>query len=62
MPAIDLGLPAYRKIDIEAYFTGKGDFGEISSTSNCLDFQSRRFFTRYKNEDNKNYYVHTLVS
>jgi seryl-tRNA synthetase len=42
MPDNDLGSPAYRKFDIEAYMPYKGDFGEISSASNCTDYQSRR--------------------
>lgn len=42
MPPDDLGAPAYRKFDIEAWMPHKGDFGEISSLSNCTDYQSRR--------------------
>jgi seryl-tRNA synthetase len=61
MPSSDLGASAFRKIDIEAYLSGKDAFGEISSTSNCTDFQSRRFFTRFKDDDDENKYIHTLV-
>lgn len=60
----DLGAPAYKKYDLEAWMPGKGengDFGEITSTSNCLDFQSRRLKIRFKNpETGKNDFVHTL--
>lgn len=42
MPVHDLGLPAYRKYDIEAWMPSRNDFGEISSTSNCTDYQSKR--------------------
>ena len=41
----DLGGPAYRKYDLEAWMPGRGDngeWGEVTSTSNCTDFQSRR--------------------
>lgn len=60
----DLGTPAYRKYDIEAWmpFIGEcGDYGEVTSTSNCTDFQSRRLNTKFKNSaTGKNEYVHTL--
>ena len=44
----DLGGPAYRKYDIEAWMPGRGDFGEVTSTSNCTDYQSRRLKIRYR--------------
>ncbi|KAJ3158310.1 hypothetical protein HDU86_003019 [Geranomyces michiganensis] len=46
MPTHDLGAPAYRKIDIEAWMPGRGAWGEISSASDCTDFQSRRLNIR----------------
>ena len=48
MPTGDLGAPAYRKYDIEAWMPGLARFGEISSASNCTDYQSRRLNIRYK--------------
>ncbi|PRP77409.1 Seryl-tRNA synthetase [Planoprotostelium fungivorum] len=60
MPPDDLGAPAYRKFDIEAWMPHKQDYGEISSLSNCTDYQSRRLAMRYKDENKKNYYPHTL--
>ncbi|GME94163.1 unnamed protein product [[Candida] boidinii] len=40
---------------------GKGSWGEVSSTSNCLDYQSRRLTTKYRDsQDSKLKYVHTL--
>lgn len=48
MPNNDLGAPAYKKYDIECWMPGRGSFGEITSTSNCTDFQSRRLLTRYR--------------
>lgn len=58
----DLGAPAYRKWDLEAWMPGRngGDWGEVTSTSNCTDFQARRLNVRYKDVDGKNKYVHML--
>ena len=46
----DLGGPAYRKYDLEAWMPGRGGFGEITSTSNCTDYQARRLRIRYRPE------------
>lgn len=58
----DLGAPAYRKWDLEAWMPGRngGEWGEITSTSNCTDYQSRRLNVKYKDEHGKNTYVHML--
>ncbi len=58
----DLGAPAYRKWDLEAWMPGRngGEWGEVTSTSNCTDYQSRRLNTKYKDEEGKNKYVHML--
>lgn len=48
MPTEELGASAYRKIDIEAWMPGRGSWGEISSTSNCTDYQARRLHIRYR--------------
>lgn len=61
----DLGAPAYRKFDLEAWMPGRGDagdWGEITSTSNCTDFQARRLKIRFRRagEKKKNELVHTL--
>lgn len=62
----DLGGPAYRKYDIEAWMTMKadkgvqGDYGEITSTSNCTDYQARRLNIKYRKDDGSLEYVHTL--
>lgn len=45
MPANDLGAPAAKKYDIEAWMPGRGNWGELTSASNCLDYQSRRMRT-----------------
>ena len=47
----DLGGPAYRKFDLEAWMPGRGEngeWGEVTSTSNCTDYQSRRLGLRYR--------------
>jgi len=58
----DLGAPAYRKWDLEAWMPGRnnGEWGEVTSTSNCTDYQARRLNIRYKDEDGKNKFVHML--
>ncbi len=60
----DFGNPHYKKYDIEAWMWGRangaGDWGEVSSASNCTDYQARRLNIRYKNPDGENGYVHTL--
>ena len=63
----DLGAPAYRKWDLEAWMPGRaneahpeGDYGEVTSTSNCTDYQARRLNVKYHDDDGKNKYVHML--
>ncbi|NVB40717.1 serine--tRNA ligase [Pseudenhygromyxa sp. WMMC2535] len=46
----DLGGPAFRKFDIEAWMPGRGAWGEVTSTSNCTDYQARRLRIRYRPE------------
>ncbi|WP_445435863.1 serine--tRNA ligase [Candidatus Borreliella tachyglossi] len=60
--SFDLGAPAYRKYDIEAWMPGRGDkgeYGEVTSTSNCTDYQSRRLKIRYK-EDGQSKFAHMV--
>jgi seryl-tRNA synthetase len=60
----DLGGPAYRKYDLEAWMPGRGDggqWGEVTSTSNCTDYQARRLNVRFKHKAEKGtHFVHTL--
>lgn len=57
----DLGGPAYRKFDLEAWMPGRGQWGEVTSTSNCTDYQARRLNARYKIKGEKGtHFVHTL--
>ncbi|MCE2799376.1 MAG: serine--tRNA ligase [Planctomycetaceae bacterium] len=60
----DLGGPAYRKYDLEAWMPGRGnggEWGEVTSTSNCTDYQARRLNIRYRVKGEKGtHYAHTL--
>ena len=63
----DLGAPSTRTYDLEAWMPGKankengaGDWGEITSTSNCTDYQSRGLNIKYKTNDGKKEFVHML--
>ena len=60
----DLGAPAYRKFDIEGWMPMRGDagdYGEVTSASNCTDYQARRLKTRFRRAGTKkNELVHTL--
>ena len=60
----DLGGPAYRKFDLEAWMPGRGthgEWGEVTSTSNCTDYQARRLAIRYRKPGEKGTsFVHTL--
>ncbi len=60
----DLGGPAYRKFDVEAWMPGRGEYGEygeVTSTSDCTDYQARRLNIRYRPAGMKGTrFVHTL--
>uniref|UniRef100_A0A8D0GC75 serine--tRNA ligase n=1 Tax=Sphenodon punctatus TaxID=8508 RepID=A0A8D0GC75_SPHPU len=60
MPTQELGLPAYRKYDIEAWMPGRDQYGEISSASNCTDYQSRRLNIMYHDQAGELRYTHTV--
>jgi seryl-tRNA synthetase len=54
--AADLGAPAFRKFDVEAWMPGRGPgggWGEVTSTSNCTDYQARRLDARMKRKGAK---------
>ncbi len=64
---VDLGGPAIRTFDLEAWMPGKpnkdgtmGDWAEITSTSNCTDYQSRGLNIKYKKENGEKNYLHML--
>ena len=63
----DLGAPSYRTFDLEAWMPGKpnkdgslGDWAEITSTSNCTDYQARALSIKYKTADGKKDFVNTI--
>ncbi|MFM8890032.1 MAG: aminoacyl--tRNA ligase-related protein, partial [Planctomycetia bacterium] len=60
----DLGGPAYRKFDLEAWMPGRGEageWGEVTSTSNCTEYQARRLGVRYRQPGAKGTaFVHSL--
>ena len=65
MSTEELGAPAYHKYDIEVWMPGRGDYGEVTSASNCTDYQSRRLNMKYprpkaKHNESKRNFVHTV--
>jgi len=57
----DTGFPSVRTFDLEVWLPGQQAWREISSTSNCRDFQARRMNARFRAADGKTVaYVHTL--
>ncbi|RTZ59888.1 MAG: serine--tRNA ligase, partial [Gammaproteobacteria bacterium] len=56
----DLGFSASKTYDIEVWMPSYNRYREISSCSNCEDFQARRMKLRYKTKNGKNVYCHTL--
>jgi seryl-tRNA synthetase len=55
----DLGAPAAKKYDVEAWMPGQKAYREVTSCSNCTDYQARRLGIRFR-EEGKNAFVHTL--
>jgi len=56
----DIGVPAAKKYDLEAWIPSQEKFREITSCSNCTDFQARRGKSKFKDENGNKAYVHTL--
>ncbi len=56
----DMGFSAAKTYDLEVWVPAQNTYREISSCSNCEDFQARRMKARFKNEQGKNQLVHTL--
>ncbi len=56
----DLGFSSAKTYDIEVWFPYQGKYREISSCSNCEDFQARRMNTRYRDAHGRLHFVHTL--
>jgi len=56
----DLGGPAYRKYDLEAWMTSKNNWGEITSASDTTTYQARRLNVKIKRKDGKKEFLHML--
>jgi seryl-tRNA synthetase len=56
----DMGFCAQKTYDLEVWSPAQNKYREISSCSNCGDFQARRASIKYKTKDNKTYFAHTL--
>jgi seryl-tRNA synthetase len=56
----DLGFTAAKSYDIDVWAPGQGQFLEVSSCSNCEDFQARRMNLKFKDNEGKNRFCHTL--
>lgn len=56
----DMSFAAARTVDIEVWLPGQNRYYEVSSVSNCTDYQSRRSNIRFKNKEGKLEFVHTL--
>jgi len=56
----DMGFASAKTFDIEVWAPGQGSYLEVSSCSNCEDYQSRRMNLRYKNREGKNVFPHLL--
>ncbi|MCI4458115.1 MAG: serine--tRNA ligase [Thermocrinis sp.] len=56
----DLGFSSAKTYDIEVWFPSQNKYREISSCSNCTDFQARRMNTRFKDSEGRKRFVHTL--
>jgi seryl-tRNA synthetase len=56
----DMGFASARTYDLEVWLPGQEAYREISSCSNCEDYQARRIRTRYRTESGKPRLVHTL--
>ena len=56
----DMGFSSTKTYDLEVWLPSQNGYREISSCSNCEDFQARRMMTRYKDTNGENQYCHTL--
>jgi seryl-tRNA synthetase len=60
LAAQDMGFQAAKTFDVEVWLPGQKQYYEVSSCSNCTDFQARRGLIRYKTNEGKNHLLHTL--
>ncbi len=60
MCTADLGAMAARKFDIEVWMPSRDEYGEVTSTSNCTDYQARNLNIKYRTKDGRNEFIHML--
>lgn len=56
----DLGAMAARKFDLEVWMPGREEYGEVTSTSNCTDYQARNLNIKFRRKTGETEYVHML--
>jgi len=56
----DLGAMAARKFDVEVWMPGRNDYGEVTSTSNCTDYQARNLNIKFRRKSGETEYLHML--
>jgi seryl-tRNA synthetase len=56
----DLGAMAAKKYDIEAWMPARAEYGEVTSTSNCTDYQARNLNVKFRRKDGNSEYAHML--
>ena len=56
----DLGTMAARKFDVEVWMPGREDYGEVTSTSNCTDYQARNLNIKFRRDSGETEYIHML--
>jgi len=56
----DLGAMAAKKYDVEVWMPGRKDYGEVTSTSNCTDYQARNLNIKFRRKSGETEYVHML--
>src|SRR3990167_9244155 len=56
----DLGAMAARKFDVEVWMPGRDDYGEVTSTSNCTDYQARNLNIKFRRNNGETEYIHML--
>jgi len=56
----DLGAMAARKFDVEVWMPGREDYGEVTSTSNCTDYQARNLNIKFRRNTGETEYIHML--
>jgi len=56
----DLGAMAARKFDVEVWMPSRGDYGEVTSTSNCTDYQARNLNIKFRRKTGETEYVHMI--